>query len=361
MLYGNLLIDGRVCGIETDSAGKIAAVLDGETRGVDCRGLRAVPGMVDVHSHGCAGMETMDADLAPMARFLASRGTTTWLPTTSTAPAETLRKVVDALDALNAAGGVPDGARMPGVHLEGPYINPKKKGAQNEAYIRPADPAEVGALGDTVKIITLAPEAPGAMEFIRQARCKVVLGHTVCDCALAREAFRAGANGLTHTFNAMPQMLHRDPGPIAAALVEGAYAQVISDGLHVAPEMVYAAYRMFGPDRMVLISDSIRSAGLPDGEFDSGGLTVYLRNGEARLADGTLAGSSVTLWECVRRATRFGIPFEHAVRMATKTAAASAGLEGIGELAPGSAADWLLVDEDLALRGVVLRGRMLDA
>ena len=323
---------------------------------IDGRGLDAVPGLVDIHAHGCLGRDTMDADFAEMAAFRASHGTTTWLPTTMTAFREDLERV------CAAPRDVP-GARLPGIHLEGPHIAVSRKGAQNEACIRPPDLDELRSLRPAALRVTVAPELPGALDYVRGAAemgVSVTLGHTDATCQQAAAAFDAGASSLTHMFNAMPGLHHRKPGPIGAALAKGAYAEIICDGLHIAPEVVLLAYRAFGPDRLVLISDSIRPAGAPEGEYDCGGLPVFLRNGEARLADGTLAGSSATLWHCVRQAVRFGIPFRDAVRMATATPAAAAHLDA-GVLAPGRPADVLLVDlsgELPELRTVVLRGEV---
>ena len=321
---------------------------------IDGQGLTAIPGLVDIHAHGCLGHDTMDADFAAMADFRAKHGTTTWLPTTMTAFREDLERV------CAAPRDVP-GARLPGIHLEGPHIAASRKGAQNEACIRPPDLEELRALRPAAMRVTIAPELPGAIDYVRGAAelgVSVTVGHTDATFEQACAAFDAGASSLTHTFNAMPGLHHRKPGPIGAALDRGAYAELISDGLHVAPAMVLMLYRAFGPDRVILISDSIRPAGAPDGTYDCGGLEVFAKGGELRLADGTLAGSNATLWHCVRQAVRFGVPFEDAVRMATETPAAAARLDA-GILAPGRPADVLLVDRSGALpelRRVILRG-----
>ena len=195
------------------------------------------------------------------------------------------------------------------------------------------------------KIVTIAPELPGSEEFIRaavsQGAC-VAIGHTDCDYATAARAFAAGAACLTHTCNAMPPLLHREPGPIGAAMMHGGYAQVIADGIHLHPAMVMALYRMFGRERMILISDSIRAAGLPDGQYDLGGQAVTVKDGQARLTvNGALAGSTTPLLTVVQRAISFGIPARDAFAMASETPATMLGLNK-GRLDVGYDADLLL-------------------
>lgn len=354
----NVRLDGGVKSIEMDG-GRVVSILSGAAapaRGgaIDGGGLLAVPGLVDIHAHGCLGLDTMDADFAEMAVWRAKNGTTTWLPTTMTAFREDLERV------CAASRDVP-GARLPGIHLEGPHIASSRKGAQNEACIRPPDIAELRSLRPAALRVTIAPELPGALDYIREAAAmgvSVSVGHTDATFEQAAAAFDAGATSLTHTFNAMPGLHHRKPGPIGAAVAKGAFAEIICDGLHVAPAVVLLAYRAFGPERLVFVSDNIRPAGAPEGKFECGGLDVFLKGGEARLADGTLAGCTATLWECVRRAVSFGIPFADAIRMATATPAAAAHLDA-GRIAPGGPADILLVDDSgplPELRGVILRG-----
>jgi N-acetylglucosamine-6-phosphate deacetylase len=197
-------------------------------------------------------------------------------------------------------------------------------------------------------MVTLAPELAGAEAFITSCRAhgiSVALGHTRADYETARRAFRLGADNLTHTCNAMPPLLHRAPGPIGAALTEGAYVQVISDGVHLHPAMVLSLYRMFGAERMILISDSMRATGLPDGEYDLGGQSMTVSGGVARTHDGALAGGTTPLYACVLRAISFGIPAEEAFRMASDTPARLLGLNK-GRIEVGYDADFCLVGED---------------
>ena len=296
-------------------------------------------------------MDTMDADFEPMCRFYAEHGTTSFLPTTMTMGYDALERVTQAKTDF-------PGAEILGFHFEGPYISEKHKGAQNPAYIKKPSAAEFSRFKN-VKMVTIAPESEGSAEFIRAVtpECIVSIGHTDCTYETALEAIESGASCLTHTYNAMPPFHHRNPGPIGAAFEKHIYAQIICDGFHISKPVVLATYKMFGADRMVLISDSIRSAGLPDGEYESGGLKVFLKDGAARLADGTIAGSSATLLDCVKKAVEFGIPLDDAVRMASRTPAELLGVKK-GRIEPGYDADLLITDRELNIKTVITAGRV---
>lgn len=334
--------------------GKIQEITDYcEEKEIDAGGKRVIPGLIDVHTHGCIGLDTMDADFEPMCRFYAEHGTTSWLPTTMTMDYESLKKVTRAKTDF-------PGANILGFHFEGPYISKKYKGAQNEAYIRTPSITDFKQF-EHVKMITVAPETDGSMEFIREIskNCVISLGHTDCNYATALEAIGNGASCLTHMYNAMPPFHHRNPGPVGAAFERMIYAQLICDGFHVAKPVVLASYRMFGPKRLTLISDSIRCAGLPDGEYESGGLPVTLKDGAARLHDGTIAGSCATLWDCVKKAVEFGIPFDDAVRMASETPAAMLGVKK-GKIEAGYDADLLILNDDMEIDTVIINGKIFS-
>lgn len=325
--------------------------------GTDCEGLRVVPGMIDVHAHGCIGMDALDGNFEPMCSFLASKGTTTWLPTTMTMDIETLAEVTRQKTDF-------PGTQIPGFHLEGPFISPKYKGAQNEAYIKAPNLAEFRRV-QNVKMITVAPEWEGSEEFIRTVTNEgviVSLGHTDADYDTAIRAISAGANCLTHTFNAMNPLHHRKPGPIGAASEKHIWAQIICDGIHIHRASILAALKLFGPDRLTLISDAIRPAGLPEGTVsESGGIPVVVRDGAVYLKDSdTLGGSGSTLWHCVCTAVKMGIDFDTAVRMATRTPAELLGVKK-GRILEGYDADLLLIDEKLEIRGVYVAGERFEA
>ena len=350
MIIYNAEIQGKLSSV-TVSDGVIASVGENVSSGdIDAGGLRLIPGLIDVHTHGCIGMDTMDADFEPMCRFYAEHGTTSFLPTTMTMGYDALERVTEAKSDFY-------GAEILGFHFEGPYVSEKHKGAQNAEYIRNPSVSDFSRFKN-VKMITLAPELPGSIEFIKAVTpdCVVSIGHTDCDYETALAAVESGASCLTHIYNAMPPFHHRKPGPIGAGFEKHIYAQIICDGFHISRPAVLAIYKMFGAERMTLISDSIRSAGLPDGEYESGGQTVYLKNGAARLKDGTIAGSSATLLDCVRTAVSFGIPFDDAVRMASRTPAEMLGIKK-GRIKEGYDADMLIIDSDFNLKSVIIGGK----
>ncbi len=352
MVIKNALIGGKIKNIVTEN-GVITEITENAVsgEGIDAAGRRVIPGLVETHSHGCIGLDTMDADFEKMCRFYAENGTTSWLPTTMTMDYDSLLKVCNAKTDFK-------GANILGFHFEGPYISKKYKGAQNEAYIKNPSVEDFKQFKN-VKLITIAPELEGAMDFVKEVSktCVVSIGHSDCDYDTAIEAIENGVNCLTHTYNAMPPLHHRNPGPIGAAVDKQIYVQVICDGFHVLRPIVLSTYKTFGPERMTIISDSIRPAGLPDGEYESGGLTVVLKDNIAKLKDGTVAGSSSTLWFCVKKAIEFGIPFDDAVRMATATPAEMLGINK-GKIEVGYDADLLIISDDTEIDNVIIGGKI---
>lgn len=318
---------------------------------IDLKGKRVVPGLVDIHSHGGDGWDTMDANFEEMCRFYGEHGTTTWFPTTHTSDFESLKKVTEAKTDF-------PGANILGFHFEGPYICEKYKGGQNANFIRKPSLEEFKQFKN-VKMITLAPELEGATEFIQNIsdECVVSIGHTSSDYQTAFDAMKAGAKCLTHTFNAMPGLHHREPGPIGAAIDQDIYVQLICDGFHISRPVIWGMYRIFGPKRMVIISDSVRCAYLPDGDYDVGGSTVHLRDKQIRLDNGTISGSYATLWDCVKKAVEFGIPFDDAIEMSTRTPADLMGIKK-GRLDVGWDADLLVIDDDMEINMVIINGEI---
>ena len=350
--------------------GKFANVL-GEPQAdtVDLHGAYVIPGLIDVHNHGNSGADFSDGDydgLVKMAEYLAKNGVTSFAPASMTLPYDVLAKAFAT--ARRLADKAPEGASaLRGIQMEGPFFSEKKKGAQNGAYLRDPDFAAFSKLyhdcGGLVRIVDVAPELSGACEFIRQAKelCTVSIAHTDANYDEAHAAVEAGVTHLTHLFNAMPALHHRKPGVIgAAAEADQVSAEIISDGQHVHPSAVRLAFRLFGAERMVLISDALRCCGMPDGEYELGGQAVFLKGGVARLADGTIAGSATNLYDCMLRAISFGIAKEDAVRAATWNPARQIGcLDVVGSIADGKRADFVVCDENLTRKAVWLAGKEL--
>ncbi len=352
MIIKNACLNGEITDIDCEN-GVITAIGKAPRTDdvIDANCATVIPGLIDIHIHGAGGFDVMSGDLEQISRFLAKSGTTAFCPTTMTASKEELKAVTE----LSAET---DGAQILGFHLEGPFIAKEKCGAQNAEEIRKADIDELKGYKN-VKMITVAPETDGCIDFIKQAKdiCSVSIGHTNCDFETAQAAFSAGANSLTHTFNAMPPMLNRNPGPVGAGMLSGAFAQLICDGKHVDKANVLMLYKTFGKDRVCLISDSIKPAGLPDGVYTCGGVEVTYKDGTATEPTGHLAGSTSTLFECVKKAVEFGIPFEDAVTMATKTPARAIGVKNKGEIAVGFDADMIILDESLNINKVIIKGK----
>lgn len=252
-----------------------------------------------------------------------------------------------------------------GLYMEGPFINASKKGAQNEKYITPADTAMLNRLQDLsdnmLRTVAIAPETAGAMDFIREnsSRVNISIAHTAADYDTAKEAIACGASQLTHTYNAMPPFTHRAPGPIGAAADDAdCRAELICDGIHIHPAVVRTTFKIFGDDRIILISDSMRAAGLEDGQYDLGGQNVTVKGNLAVLKDGTIAGSVTNLMDCVRTAVRdMNIPLASAVKCAAVNPAKAVGIyDAYGSLAPGKYANIVILDKNLEIKTVIHHG-----
>ena len=347
--------------------GEAACAEDCQT--VDASGCYVIPGLVDLHFHGSAGADISDGDLAglhKMGAYEASRGITALCPATMTLPEDVLMRAAQAASAYEPAA---DEAALVGINMEGPFISPSKVGAQNPDYVRNPSAEEFRRLqeaaGGLFKLVDIAPEEPGAEEFIREMadEVRISLAHTCTDYDTAVRAFELGARQLTHLYNAMDPMHHRKPGPIPAAVEHGEVtAEIIADGVHIHPAMVRLAFQLFGDDRMILISDTLRAAGLEDGTYDLGGQDVTVRGPVATIDNGALAGSVSDLMRCLTVAVRdMGIPLASAVKAASANPARALGLDAErGAIEPGKVADAVLLDkETLDLRAVVLRGELL--
>lgn len=363
------LRDGKIAAVGSDAPAPAASDTGEEVARLDAGGCYVLPGFVDVHLHGGVGYDVMDGDphaVLEIARFHAQHGVTSLLPTTMTAPpAETLRAVEAVAQAIHEA--VPRreaGARILGVHLEGPFISPQFPGAQPATHIRPPDVQEFLQLVATgpVRMITLAPEQSGALELIRAAAARgiiTVLGHTNATYEECQAGVALGLSQATHTYNAMRGLHHRQPGALGAVLADDRIdAQLIADNIHVHPAAMAILARCKGVDHTILITDAMRAAGLPPGEYTLGGQAVTVADGECRLADGTLAGSVLTMERALANfVAATGMTLAEAWPASSQVAARALGLaHEIGRIAPGYRADLVLLDADFAVVATIVDG-----
>lgn len=324
----------------------------------DFAGDTLIPGLIDLHVHGCGGSDVMDGSVAALTRMaeeLLRRGTTAFLPTTMTAPferLETLTRIVAEMPASRTR------AEILGLHWEGPWIAPDYHGAQQ---VLPA-PAAPERLAIRVKILTLAPELPQARQWIQKVHDTGIIlsaGHSGATYEEMLPAIDAGVRRITHAFNAMPGIHHRKPGLLTAALLDDRVdIELIADGVHIHPAVLELALRLKGVDKVTLISDGTRATGMPAGEYELGGQRVRLDHGRMTLPDGTIAGSAATLFDGVKfMADKVGRPLYEAVRMAAFNPAQTLGVaDRLGSLLPGREATFLRLAQDLAIKEVWLRG-----
>ncbi len=343
---------------------------DGDT--IDATGMVALPGFIDIHVHGGGGADTMDARadaLRTICRTHAAHGTTGLLLTTITQSRDAITAALAAARQAYDAGTsfCPDGATVLGIHLEGPYISAKRPGAQPAQFVRPYDADEfaqwLDVAGDALKVVTLAPEEPGADDLCRVCRERgivVSFGHTDASADRIRAALdTCGTAHVTHLFNAMPPLHHRTPGVVGVALTDHRIVpELICDGHHLAPDTVNLALAA-KEGQAILITDAMRGAGAPEGIYDLGGHAVTVADGKALLTDGTLAGSVLTMAQAVRNVKNWaGAGYETLARLSSTNAADALRLPGKGRIEPGADADFVLLDEEtLAVHATYIGGR----
>ncbi len=361
--------DGLISNIGQDVASS------SDTEIFDASDCYVIPGLCDIHLHGCMSFYACDGTkeaLAAMAKYEASVGVTSILPTTMTYPEETLTTIAKAVADYRKYDNNTEGfATIHGINMEGPFISPEKKGAQNPKYIQNPDYDMFHrinvASGNSVRLCDIAPETDGAMEFIEKAKAetRISLAHTTADYDTCKEAFKRGAKHLTHLFNAMPAFTHRAPGPIgAAAENENVTPELICDGVHVYPAAVNMMYKVFGADRLIMISDSMRATGLPDGEYELGGQPVIVKGRRATLHDGTIAGSATNLFDCMMTAVKeMNIPLADAILCASRNPAKAIGVyDTVGSITIGKQADFVIINKsDLSIKKVIVRGKYVNS
>lgn len=344
----------------------LSAAPSGEV--LDCEGLLAIPGIIDIHTHGCNGLEFCDGGeaVAGMAAWLMHEGITSFMPASMTTTEERLFEICAAAGEYENHGDK-NSSEMLGVYLEGPFISEAKRGAQDATYIRVPDSEFFDRLQEAaegrIRIVTVAPEVPGAMDFLRATAPKAIcsIAHSDANYDTALDAFRNGASHVTHLFNGMSAFHHRDPGIVGAAFDSGCRIELICDGNHVCPSVVRAAWKMFGDDRVIMISDGMRASGMPEGDYRLCGRTYSVRGTVARMEDGALAGPVISLSACMKKSvTEMGIPLAAAVKSVTVNPARELGLfDRIGSLAVGKQADIVLLDGGLNVKKVIKKGRVV--
>ena len=347
-------------------AGGLSPTLYKNASVIDASGCIVCPGFVDIHLHGAMGADFSDGTAEgnhKIGEYLAQHGITSFLGTSMALSEAELSHIFQL-----ASGQVnklfPREATLRGIHMEGPFFSKEKKGGQNEDFIINPDLPTFQRLWETsastIRFVDIAPELLGSMDFIREAIdfCPVSLAHTTADYDTAHLAFEMGASHVTHLFNAMSPLDHRKPGVVVAAVESAATVEIICDGVHLHPAIVRLAFRLFGKNRVCIVSDSMRACGMKDGAYLLGGQQVHVNGGVATLSNGTLAGSTTNVAEGFRRAVSFGVPIEDALQAVTATPAKSAGIfDQVGSIEVGKQADILLLDEHLQPRLIFIGGK----
>ncbi|HEY8462625.1 MAG TPA: N-acetylglucosamine-6-phosphate deacetylase [Bacillota bacterium] len=336
--------------------------LDPSVAWIDGGGCYLVPGFIDLHLHGCAGYDVMDEDplaLTEIAKNIVRTGVTAFLPTTMTME---FSKIIQALERIRRFNNAPDLARVLGCHLEGPFLSSAYKGAQDEQYFRDPDFELIRPYSDLIRIITLAPEKPGSSDFIIECRKQGIIasiGHSNATFEVAKAAIASGVTYITHTFNAMSPLHHRNPGVVAAALLDDTVTcELIADNFHVHPEVQKLLAKVKGSDRLVLITDAMEACLLGDGNYHLGGQPVVVKNNQARLTNGSIAGSVLTMNRALKNmAKNSGLPLWEVVRMTSFNAARLLGLATKGAIEVGKDADMVLLDKDFEVVMTLIAGQ----
>jgi N-acetylglucosamine-6-phosphate deacetylase len=360
----DILVDeGKIAGIKPAGAHQ-----DGQI--IDAQGGCITPGFIDIHIHGSNGADVMDASMKSLdtiSNFLAGNGTTSWLATTMTVSVKEIRNSLKTVsEYMNTSH---EGAQILGVHLEGPFLSPLAKGAHAEQHILPPAidnyQSITGGFPDLVRLVTLAPEQEGALElvsYLKERNITPSLGHTKGSYQQCCRGIAAGMHHVCHFYNAMTPLNHREPGAAGAILENDAVTiELIADLVHVHPAAIRLAYKVKGRDKIVLITDAMNAAGLKDGEYELGGIPVYVRNGEARQMDGTLAGSTLTQDQALRNMIDIGIPSEDVIAMLTETPARQIGADHYkGKLTEGFDADINILNQEFRVAATYVKGKAVN-
>jgi len=328
--------------------------------------MYVLPGFIDIHTHGAVSVDTMDADyegLLNIKKYMAENGVTAFMPTTMSMALDDIEKAIINVKECSKAS---DGAEIIGIHMEGPSFCEKYKGAQNSKYLRNPKLEEIEGLikaGEgLVKIISIAPELEGSKEFIEEVtkkyRITISVAHTNADYETVMGSFKWGISHATHLFNAMSAFTHRTPGTVGAILDSGICSEIICDGVHLHPATARIAIKTLGTYNVVLISDSMRATGMPDGVYDLGGQNITVKDNSARTENGNLAGSTTNVLSCFKNVIKWGIKIEDAVKMASQNPARQVKAENKGKISKGADADFTILDKDFNLVYTIVGGEI---
>lgn len=348
----NMLVD------DNNRIVKISNEINEECEIIDAEGKYVIPAFIDIHTHGGMGFDFLDAsvsDIGKILDFYEKNGTKTVYATTVTSPKAT---ILTAIKNIVEASKLYKNVTIVGIHIEGPFISTKQPGCHMISQIRKPTIAELDEICEVacdMKLkITVAPEVEGAMEFIKEAvkrGINIGIGHSDADSETVKVALNVGANTFIHTYNAMTGLHHRKPGCVGVALLSDAYTEIISDGYHVNPDVVSLTYKVKGTDKLVLVTDSMQAAGMPDGKYSIGGIDVYMKDDMVKTADGVLAGSTLNLHKAVCNLMKFsGATLEEAVVCATRNPAKAVGIyDEVGSIDVGKRADIVILDKDFEI------------
>lgn len=373
IINGDVFLDGMFSKADVSISGDCISHIGAASRAgevIDASGKYVIPGYVDIHIHGARGKDFCDGTaqaFSSIARYLATVGVTSFLGTSMSYRQEVLQPIFEAAGKYMSEQPA-DAAVMRGINMEGPFFSKEKRGAHAESNIMNPDidmfEALYAASRETIALLDLAPELPHARELIARISndCRISLAHTQANYETAAAAFEAGASHVTHLFNAMPPFHHRDPGVIGAAVDFAQSVELICDGIHLHPAVVRSAFRLFGRERICLISDAMATCGMPNGTYDLDGEDVIVDGNAARLRNGTIAGSCTPLSQCVRWTIEQGIPAQDVIYCATAVPARSIGVDDcVGTIAVGKRADIVLLNADYSVSQVILAGTRIHS
>ncbi len=358
----NTFINGKFTNTDiTIEKDIISSLSENNNAGIyDYENLYAIPGLVDIHTHGCAGFDFSSAnpdEINIMRNYYLKNGITSIIPTTVALSDE---NIIKAVNNIRTSAETHTGASIRGINLEGPYLSPSKCGAHDSSLLKEPDIDFVESLGDDIRVVHVAPEYTKAFDFIKKFKGKVSIAHTSCDYKTAKAAIELGADHITHIFNAMNGLHHREPGVIGAFFDTQAVAELICDSIHIANPILRMMFNSYG-DRIAIISDSMAATGLSDGVYKLGNLDVYVKDCVATLENGTLAGSAMNIYQMMKNLTDIGIEKEKAILSATQIPAESVGIDNIcGKIEKSRKADILIIDSQFNIVKIIHNGKILD-